>query len=46
MTKKAMVEIIEKSEMVINFSKSYFMRLDKASVERFYNQAIQFMERK
>ena len=46
MTKKAMVEIIEKSEMVINFSKSYFMSMTKDNVERFYNQAIQFMERK
>lgn len=46
MTKKEMVNAIENSKMVINFSRSYFMSMTKENVERFYNQAIQFMERK
>lgn len=45
MTKKEMIDIIEKSGMVINFSRSYFMGLLKSQVERFYNDAVAYMNR-
>ena len=44
MTKNAMVNFIEASGMVVNFSRSYFMHMDKASVERFYKSAVAFTE--
>lgn len=43
MTKVQMVNVIEESGMVINFSRSYFMGLLKSKVERFYNDALAFM---
>lgn len=43
MTKAQMIEVIEKSNMVVNFSKSYFMRRDKEYVTRFYNMALAFI---
>lgn len=45
MTKKEMIDVIEKSGMVINFSRSYFMGLLKSKVERFYNDAVAYMNR-
>ena len=45
MTKKEMIDVIEKSGMVINFSRSYFMGLLKSKVERFYNDAVTYMNR-
>lgn len=43
MTKKEMIDVIEKSGMVINFSKSYFMARPKSFVERMYESALAFM---
>lgn len=43
MTKKEMIDVIEKSGMVINFSRSYFMARPKSFVERMYESAIAFM---
>lgn len=38
MTKKEMVNAIENSKKVINFSRSYFMSMTKNNVERIYKQ--------
>ena len=46
MTKKQMIDYIENSNMVINFSKSYFMHRLKKDVERFYNLAVEYNKRK
>ena len=46
MTKAQMVEVIEKSGMVINFSKSYFMARPKSFVEKMYKDALTFMAKK
>ena len=40
MTKKEMVNAIENSKMVINFSRSYFMSMTKDGVERIYKQVV------
>jgi hypothetical protein len=40
MTKKGMVNAIENSKMVINFSRSYFMSMLKEDVERIYKQVV------
>lgn len=40
MTKKEMVNVIENSKMVINFSRSYFMSMLKEDVERIYKQVV------
>ena len=45
MTKAQMVNVIEESNMVVNFSRSYFMRRDKEYVTRFYNMALEFMSK-
>lgn len=45
MTKAQMIEVIEKSGMVINFSRSYFMARPKSFVERMYESALTFMEK-
>jgi hypothetical protein len=43
MTKVEMINVIEKSNMVINFKRSYFMGKLKEDVERFYKMAIEYM---
>lgn len=43
MTKAQMIDVIEKSGMVINFSRSYFMARPKSFVERMYESALAFM---
>lgn len=45
MTKKEMIDYIEESGMVINFSRSYFNKMLRARVEEFYNDAIRFCNR-
>lgn len=40
MTKKEMVNAIENSKMIINFSRSYFMSMTKDNVERIYKQVV------
>ena len=42
MTKKEMIDYIEASGMVINFSRSYFNNMLRARVEEFYNDAVRF----
>ena len=42
MTKKEMIDYIEASGMVINFSRSYFNKMLRARVEEFYNDAVRF----
>lgn len=46
MTKIQMIDYIEKSNMVVNFSKSYFMHRLKKDVERFYNLAVEYNKNK
>ena len=46
MTKAKMIEYIEDSKMVIDFSKSYFMSRPKKYVERFYQMAINYNNNK
>ena len=41
-----MIDYIESSNMVINFSKSYFMHELKKDVERFYNLAVEYNKKK
>lgn len=43
-TKKAMIDFIEKSGKVINFSRSYFNHLLKWQVEYTYNHIKQWIE--
>ena len=42
MTQKEMIDYIEASGMVINFSRSYFNKMLRARVEEFYNDAVRF----
>lgn len=42
MTKKEMIDYIEESGMVINFSRSYFNKMLRTRVEEFYNDAVRF----
>lgn len=46
MTKKAMIDYIEQSGMVLNFSRSYFNHMLKEGVERLYNSAVEYNGRK
>ena len=43
MTKAQMIDVIEKSGMVINFSRSYFMARPKSFVEKMYESALAFI---
>lgn len=45
-TKKTMIDYIEDSHMVINFSRSYFNHMLKSEVAWFYNKAIEYNHRK
>ena len=42
MTKKEMIDYIETSGMVINFSRSYYNKMLRERVEEFYIQAVHF----
>ena len=42
MTKKEMIDYIEASGMVINFSRSYFNKMLRERVEDFYTRAVCF----
>ena len=42
MTKKEMIDYIEASGMVINFSRSYFNKMLRERVEDFYIRAVRF----
>ena len=46
MTKKEMINYIEKSGMVIDFSRSYFEKMLKEKVEYFYNLAVKYVANK
>lgn len=45
MTKVEMIKVIEKSNMVVNFSNSYMMKQSKANIERLYKMALEYMDR-
>ena len=45
-TKKAMIDYIEGSHVVRNFSRSYFNRLPRTEVEWIYEKAIEYNRRK
>lgn len=45
MIKKFMIEEIKKSNMIINFSQSYFEHLLKKDVERYYYMALRYAEK-
>lgn len=45
MTKVAMIDVIEKSEVIVNFNRSHFMRSLKQDVEFFYKLALEFIEK-
>ena len=42
MSKKEMIDYIEASGMVINFSRSYFNKMLRERVEDFYTRAVRF----
>ena len=46
MTKKQMIDYIENSGMVIDFSRAYYMSRRKEFVERHYNMAVEYNRRK
>ena len=46
MTKAKMIDYIEKSEMVLDFSRNYFNHKLKKDVERFYKLAVEYNLRK
>lgn len=43
MTKAQMIDVIEESNMVVNFSRSYFMARPKGFVEKMYESALAFI---
>jgi hypothetical protein len=45
-TKKAMIDYIEQSGMVVGFSRSYFNHMLKEEVAWFYDKAIAYNRRK
>lgn len=45
MTKVEMINVIEKSNMVSNFSRSYFVRKTKTDIEKFYEMAVLYMNK-
>ena len=45
MTKKEMIDYIEASGMVINFSRSYFNKMTRERVEEFYTKTVRFCNR-
>ena len=45
MTKREMIDYIEASGMVINFSRSYFNKMARERVEEFYTKAVRFCNR-
>ena len=45
MTKKEMIDYIEASGMVINFSRSYFNKMLRERVEDFYTRAVRFCDK-
>jgi hypothetical protein len=45
MTKKEMLDFIEKTGMVINFDYNYLMRHSKAYIETLYIQAVKFSKK-
>ena len=42
MTKKEMIDYIEASGMMINFSRSYFNKMLRERVEEFYTKAVHY----
>lgn len=46
MSKKTMIDYIEQSGMVVNFSRSYFNKMLKERVERLYNMAVEYNSKK
>lgn len=45
MTKKEMIDYIEESGMVINFSRSYFNKMLRERVEELYTKAVRYCNR-
>ena len=45
MTKVQMIDYIEQSGMVVNFSRSYFMKKSRADVETYFVKAVRFCNR-
>lgn len=45
MTKKAMIDTIEKSGMVVDFSRSYLNHKLKTDIERLYYKAVAYMKK-
>ena len=45
MTKKQMIDYIEESGMIINFSRSYLMKMTRDQIEDFYTKAVRFCNR-
>lgn len=42
MTKKAIIDYIEQSQMVINFSRAYYNRMLKEQLQEVYNRAVKY----
>ena len=45
MTKKMMVDAIEKSGLVIDFDRNYLMRKDKEYLTRLYNHCVSYQNK-
>lgn len=45
MTKVEMINVIEKSNMIVNFKRSHFIGRLKSDVERFYKMALEYMNK-
>lgn len=45
MTKVEMINVIEKSNMIVNFNRSHFIGKLKSDVERFYKMALEYMNK-
>ena len=45
MTKAMMIDVIEKSGMVVDFDRKYLMKKDKQYLERLYNHCVKFIEK-
>jgi hypothetical protein len=46
LTKLEMIQYIERSRMVVNFSTTYFLKKSRTEVEKFYKEAQEFNRKK
>jgi hypothetical protein len=46
MTKKQMIDLIERSGMVINFSRAYYNRMLKEQIKPIYERALAYIQKR